>query len=43
MMSLLETGMPIKILALRSSLREVYSVVAATRVPATLSVEMLLS
>ena len=41
MMSLLETGMPIKILALRSSLREVYSAVAGTSVPATLSVEML--
>ena len=41
MMSLLETGMPIKILALRSSLREVHSAVADTSVPATLSVEML--
>ena len=41
MMSLLETGMPIKILALRSSLREVYSAVADVNVPATLSVEML--
>ena len=43
MMSLLETGMPIKILALRSSLREVYSAVAGTAVIATLSVEMLAS
>ncbi len=41
MMSLLETGMPIKILALRSSLREAYSAVADTSVPATLSLEML--
>ncbi len=40
-MSLLETGMPIKILALRSSLRQLYSAVADTNVPATLSVEML--
>lgn len=43
MMSLLETGIPIKILALRSSLREVYSAVAGTAVIATLSVEMLAS
>ena len=41
MMSLLETGMPIKILAVRSSLREDYSAVAGTNVPATLSIEML--
>ena len=41
MMSLLETGMPVKILALRPSLREDYSAVAGASVPATLSVEML--
>lgn len=41
MMSLLGTGMPIKILALRSSLREVHSAVAEARVPTTLAVEML--
>jgi hypothetical protein len=43
MMSLLESGLPIKILALRSSLREVYSAVAGTSVPAMLSMEMLAS
>ncbi len=41
LMSLLETNLPITVLALRSSLYQAYSAGADTGVPATLSVEML--
>ena len=41
MMSLLESGMPIKIVALRSSLRELYSSGLDTRVPPTMTMETL--
>jgi hypothetical protein len=41
MMSLLEVGMPIKIVALRSSLREVYSSALDISVPARMTIEML--
>jgi len=41
MMSLLESGMPIKIVALRSSLREVYSSALDTRVPSAMTMETL--
>jgi hypothetical protein len=40
-MSLLETGMPIKALALRSSLRQIYSGGSRTRVPSKMTVETL--
>jgi hypothetical protein len=41
MMSLLESGMPIKIVSLRSSLREVYSSALDTNVPAKMTIETL--
>ena len=41
MMSLLESGMPIKIVALRSSLREVYASPLGTSVPAAMTIETL--
>jgi len=41
MMSLLESGMPIKIVALRSSLRAVYSAALDTSVPSTMTLETL--
>jgi hypothetical protein len=41
MMSLLESGMPIKIVSLRSSLREVYSAALDTNVPAKMTIETL--
>jgi len=41
MMSLLESGMPIKIAAHRSSLREVYAPASDTSVPSTMSIETL--
>ena len=41
MMSLLETGMPIKVVALRSSLREVYTATSDTGVPSTMTIETL--
>ncbi len=40
-MSLLETGMPIKVVALRSSLRDVYSSASDTGVPSTMTLETL--
>jgi hypothetical protein len=39
--SLLETGMPIKVIALRSSLREVYAATSDTGVPSTMTIETL--
>ena len=41
MMSLLESGMPIKIAALRSSLREVYPPASESNVPSTMKIETL--
>ncbi|MBW2551784.1 MAG: hypothetical protein JRE73_13705 [Deltaproteobacteria bacterium] len=41
MMSLLESGMPIKIVAHRSSLREVYAPASDTSVPSTMTIETL--
>ena len=41
MMSLLESGMPIKIAAHRSSLREVYAPAPGTSVPSTMTIETL--
>jgi hypothetical protein len=41
MMALLETSMPIKVVALRSSLREVHSAASDTGVPSTMTIETL--
>ena len=41
MMSLLEIGMPIKVIALRSSLRDVYASASDTGVPSTMTLETL--